>query len=62
MNHPEVSSPYPAGAQLFFRTVTAIRETTFALKLALVACDLATILVLFDVLRRTGHREHWVLA
>jgi alpha-1,6-mannosyltransferase len=62
LNNPEVSSPYPAGAQLFFRAVTAIRESTFAFKVAFVACDLAIILVLFDVLHRTGKGEHWVLA
>jgi hypothetical protein len=62
LNHPDVPSPYPAGAQLFFRVVTAIHESTFAFKVAFVACDLAIILVLFDVLRRTGKGEHWVLA
>jgi alpha-1,6-mannosyltransferase len=62
LNNADVPSPYPAGAQLFFRAVTAIRESTFAFKVALVACDLAIILVLFDVLRRTGYGKHWVLA
>lgn len=62
LNNPEVPSPYPAGAQLFFRAVTAVYESAFAFKVALVACDLAIILVLFDVLRRTGRGEHWVLA
>jgi len=62
LNHPDVASPYPPGAQLFFRAVTAISESTFAFKVPLVACDLAIILVLFDVLRRTGQGEHWVLA
>jgi alpha-1,6-mannosyltransferase len=62
LNNPDVSSPYPAGAQLFFRAVTAIRESTFAFKVALVPCDFAIILMLFDVLRRTGRGEHWVLA
>jgi len=61
LNNPDVSSPYPAGAQLFFRAVTAIHESTFAFKVALVACDLAIILVLFDWLRQTGKGEHWVL-
>ena len=62
MNNPDVPSPYPAGAQLFFRAVTAIRESTFAFKVAFLACDLALILVLLDVLRRAGQGEHWVLA
>lgn len=62
LNNPDVSSLYPAGAQLFFRAVTTIRETTFAFKVALVGCDFALILVLFDMLQRTGQGEHWVLA
>jgi hypothetical protein len=62
LNNPDVPSPYPAGAQLFFRAVTAIRESTFALKVAFVACDLAIIFILLDVLRRSGQGAHWVLA
>ena len=62
LNNPEVPSPYPAGAQLFFRGVTAIHESIFALKLAFVICDLTIVLVLFDILGRTGEEEHWVLA
>jgi alpha-1,6-mannosyltransferase len=62
LNNPEVPSPYPAGAQLFFRAVTSIRESLFALKAAFVVCDLAIVFVLLDILRRTRHGEHWVLA
>jgi hypothetical protein len=62
LNNPEVPSPYPAGAQLFFRAITAIHESTFALKVAFVVCDLAIVFVLLDVLRRTRQAEHWVLA
>jgi hypothetical protein len=62
LNNPEVPSPYPAGAQLFFRAVTSIRESTFALKVAFVLCDLAIVFVLLDVLRCTRQGEHWVLA
>jgi hypothetical protein len=62
LNNPEVPSPYPAGAQLFFRAVTSIHESTFALKVAFVLCDLASVFVLFDVLRYTRRGEHWVLA
>jgi alpha-1,6-mannosyltransferase len=62
LNNPDVPSPYPAGAQLFFRAVTAIHESTFALKVAFVVCDLAVVLVLLDVLRRNQQGEHWVLA
>jgi len=62
LNNPEVPSPYPPGAQLFFRAVVAIHESTFALKVAFVICDVALVFVLLDVLRRTGQGEHWVLA
>ncbi len=62
LNNPEVPSPYPAGAQLFFRAVTSIHESTFALKVAFVVCDFAIVLLLLDFLRRTGQGEHWVLA
>jgi hypothetical protein len=58
LNNPEVPSPYPPGAQLFFRAVAAIHESTFALKVAFVVCDLAIVFVLLDIL----HGEHWVLA
>jgi len=62
LNNPDVPSPYPAGAQLFFRAVTAIHESIFALKVAFVVCDLAIVLVLLDVLHSSRQAAHWVLA
>jgi hypothetical protein len=62
LNNPDVPSPYPAGAQLFFRAVTAMHESIFALKVAFVACDLAIVLVLLDILRCSEQGAHWVLA
>jgi hypothetical protein len=62
LNNPDLPSPYPAGAQLFFRTVTAIHESAFALKVAFVVCDFAIIFVLLDVLRRDQRGTHLVLA
>jgi hypothetical protein len=62
LNNPEVPSPYPAGAQLFFRAVTAIHESIFAFKIAFLVCDLAIVLLLINVLHRSGQGEHWVLA
>jgi alpha-1,6-mannosyltransferase len=62
LNNPEVSSPYPAGAQLFFRAVTAIRESISAFKIAFTACELAIVLLLLAELRRLGQGEQWVLA
>ena len=62
LNNPDLTSPYPAGAQLFFRAVTAIRESTFALKVAFVVCDFAIAFLLLDILRRNGQGAHLVLA
>jgi alpha-1,6-mannosyltransferase len=62
LNNPEVPSPYPPGAQLFFRVVTAIHESASTLKVAFLICEIAIVLVLLDLLRQTGQAEHWVLA
>jgi hypothetical protein len=62
LNHPNLPSPYPPGAELFFRAVTAIHESIFALKVAFVVCDGAIVFVLFDMLRRSRQGAHWVLA
>jgi len=62
LNNPDLPSPYPAGAQLFFRAVTAIHESTFALKVAFVICEFAIVFVLLDVLRFTRQGAHLVLA
>jgi alpha-1,6-mannosyltransferase len=62
LNHPDLPSPYPPGAQLFFRGVATIQESTFALKVAFVICEFGIILVLFDVLRYTQQGAHLVLA
>jgi hypothetical protein len=62
LNNPDLPSPYPPGAQLFFRGVTAIHESTFALKVAFVVCDLLIAFVLLDLLRTSGRGAHLVLA
>ena len=62
LNNPDLPSPYPAGAELFFRAVTAIHESIFTLKVAFVVCDLAIVLVLLDILRSSRQGAHWVLA
>jgi alpha-1,6-mannosyltransferase len=62
LNNPDLPSPYPPGAELFFRAVTAIHESTFALKVAFVVCDFAIVFVLLDVLRCTRQGAHMVLA
>jgi len=62
LNNSDLPSPYPAGAQLFFRAITAIHESTFALKVAFVVCDFVIVFVLLDVLRRKQQAPHLVLA
>ncbi len=61
LNNPDLPSPYPPGAQIFFRAVTAIHESLFSLKVAFVFCDLAIIVVLLEILRSSGRGLHWVL-
>src|SRR3990172_3767204 len=55
-------TPYPPGAQLFFRLVVTIHDSSRAMKLALVGCDLLTILVLWRWLVVTGRNEWLALA
>jgi len=62
VNNAGLPSLYPPGAELFFRAVTTIHESTFALKVAFVVCDLAVAIVLLDLLRRTRQPTHFVLA
>ena len=62
LNHPDLPSPYPAGAELFFRAVAAIHGSVLALKIAFVICNWVIVLVLLDVLHRRGREPHWVLA
>jgi alpha-1,6-mannosyltransferase len=62
LNNPDLPSPYPPGAQLFFRAVTAIQESTFAFKVAFVLCEFTIVFVLLDVLRSTRQGAHLVLA
>jgi hypothetical protein len=52
-------TPYPAAAQLFFRLVVTLRESTRMMKSALIVCDLLTILVLVAWLRQTA-RSPWL--
>jgi alpha-1,6-mannosyltransferase len=52
-------TPYGAAAQLFFRLIVSIHESTRTMKLALVVCDLLTIAVLVAWLRGSG-RSEWL--
>jgi hypothetical protein len=61
LNNPDLPSPYPAGAQLFFRGITAIHESTSAFKVAFVICEFAIVFMLLDILHRTERGAHLVL-
>ena len=53
---------YPPAAELFFRGVTAVHESTTAIVIAVVAFDLLTMLILWRWLATTGRSPWWVLA
>jgi hypothetical protein len=55
-------TPYPPAAQLFFRLVVSLHDSTAMMKLALVGCDLLTGLVLWHWLVITGRNPWLVLA
>jgi alpha-1,6-mannosyltransferase len=61
LNNPDLPSPYPPGAELFFRAVTAMHESVSALKLAFVMCEFGLAFVLLDVLRTKKGGAHLVL-
>jgi len=54
-------TPYPPAAQFFFRLVVSISDSTLAIKLALLACDLLTALVLWRWLAYMKQSEWLVL-
>jgi alpha-1,6-mannosyltransferase len=55
-------TPYPPAAQLFFRMVVSIKDSALAMKLAIVGCDVLTMLVLWRWLILTGRSEWLALA
>lgn len=62
MNNPDVPSPYPPVAQLYFRAVTALHESPEALKISLVVCEGLLVLVMWQWLVLRGMDPSWVLA
>ena len=62
LNNPDLPSIYPPGAQLFFRAITAIHESTFAMRVAFATCDLLIVFLLLDILRLNRQGAHWILA
>ena len=62
LNNPDVPSPYPPGAQLFFLAATTPGESARALKLAVFLCDALLALVIWRTLVGTGANPGWMLA
>ena len=62
LNNPDVPSPYPPGAQLFFLAATTLGESVRAIKLAALLCDALLALVVWRSLVATGSNPGWVLA
>lgn len=55
-------TPYPPAAQIFFRFVVSVYDSSRAMKLALILCDLLTMLVLWRWLLASGRSEWLTLA
>ena len=53
---------YPPAAELFFRSVTSVHESVFAIVVAVVVCDVLTMLILWCWLVATGRSPWWVIA
>ena len=53
---------YPPAAELFFRGVTSVHESVAAIVIAVVVCDLLTMLVLWRWLVTAGRDPWWVIA
>ena len=62
LEQPGCTEPISGRRSALLPRVTAIHESTFALKVAFVVCEFAIIFVLLDVLRRDERGAHLVLA
>jgi glycosyltransferase A (GT-A) superfamily protein (DUF2064 family) len=61
VNNPDVPSPYPPGAQLFFQLATVPQESALAMKVSLVACEALLALALRRWLFTIGAGPGWIL-
>src|SRR5499427_11045726 len=61
LNNPDVPSPYPPGAQLFFLAATTLGESARAIKVAALVCDALLTLVVWRSLVGAGANPGWVL-
>ena len=55
-------TPYPPAAQMFFRLVVGVHDSARTMKLAIVMCDLLTVLVVWRWLTATGGNPWLTLA
>ena len=62
INHPDLPTPYPAGAELFFRAVTTVDDSVRAMKSATFLCDGGIVAVLLAWLMACRRSPWWVLA
>ncbi len=62
LNNPDVPSPYPPGAQLYFLAATTPSESARAIKVAALVCDALLALVVWRSLVAGGANPGWVLA
>jgi alpha-1,6-mannosyltransferase len=62
INHPDLATPYPAVAELFFRAVTMVDDSARAMKFAIVLCDAALVAILLWWLVGSHRSPWWVLA
>ena len=62
LNNPDVPSPYPPGAQLFFLAATTPSESARAIKVAALLCDALLALVVWRSLVAAGANPGWVIA
>lgn len=62
MNHLDLPTPYPAGAELFFRAVMTVHGSARAMKSAITICDGATAAILLLWLGSSDRNAWWVLA
>jgi alpha-1,6-mannosyltransferase len=61
LNNPDVPSPYPPGAQLFFLAATALRESALAVKTGILLCEALLAFVLWRWLIALGVSPGWML-
>jgi len=61
MNNPDVPSPYPPGAQYFFRAVTSVQESVTAIKIALIGCEVLAVFFMWSWLTARGVSPGWTL-